>query len=68
MFDKAEKVLAKTHKGVPGYDVKKELVGSGMNIRSGLYHIGYGDRGLDRILEVVKCLIGRRKRVPFINC
>lgn len=26
MFDKAEKVLAKTHKGVPGYDVKKELV------------------------------------------
>ncbi|KAL2693685.1 hypothetical protein Neosp_000246 [[Neocosmospora] mangrovei] len=25
MFDKAEKVLAKTHKGVAGYDVKKEL-------------------------------------------
>lgn len=26
MFNKAEKVLAKTHKGVPGYHVKTELV------------------------------------------
>ena len=28
MLDKAEHVLAKTHKNVPGYDVKSELVGT----------------------------------------